>query len=327
MEIDYKIGQTTLSVNNHQVLKGTFTYFSALTRSFVDQVKKGEIPMDELVNAYVFSCQNVKDANQVTFNIFQQMSVATSFEIILLDEFLYHDDLYVGKLLFAGMVILFYQDITILQKVADINKLVHILQTEYLSYDGLFAAIIARALYHIHKITPVLDADKVDAVKSVAQEVSFYPVDAKQNPFAAVFNIQLGRTELIQCNGLTLTKGSVARLVDAINLAKSENKPDLDHIFGLIDAAMPTLLAPNFSFFRFFSNPVSWTKDDNIAKLYAFGCYLVSIAAIKTNDDFYTKGHELWINAVKQLSEALSSRIMLQVENRQRNACQQITSK
>lgn len=285
--VNYQIGETTLEVNNQRVLKGTFTFASAFTRKFVELYDQQQYTLDELVNAYIWSCQHVKDADGETFNIIEQFKITPIFAYFSLDGFVAKGELYVGKLLFGALMIPYYKQYAELASATNIPKLLNELGHANKEFSGVYQEVIACAIKHIKTLEKensslsIQTSSQADWIKQVSV------VAPRNNPFDSVFAIvQLGHSETITSGGLTLRKASIARFLDAVG--KSQETGELDEeMISLIEQAVPTMMAKTFAFFEFFADPDEWLRELNLAKIYTFAQYLNLIKNDVNKVDYY----------------------------------------
>ncbi|WP_440994482.1 hypothetical protein [Cysteiniphilum litorale] len=284
--VDYQIGETTLEVNHQRILKGTFTFASAFTQKFVELYDQQQYTLDELVNAYIWSCQHVKDADGELFNIIEQFKITPIFDYFSLDGFVAKGELHVGKLLFGALMIPYYKRYAELAHAANITKLLNELEYANKEFSGAYQQVIAYAIAHIKTLEKESGLSiQIPSQTAKVKQVSV--VVPENNPFDDVFaTVQLGHSETIISGGLTLRKASIARFLDAVG--KSQETGELDEEMTLlIDQAVPTMMAKTFAFFEFFADPDEWLHELNLAKIYTFAQYLNLIKNDANKVDYY----------------------------------------
>ncbi|WP_440681992.1 hypothetical protein [Cysteiniphilum halobium] len=309
--VNYQIGATTLEVNHQRVLKGTFTFASAFTQKFVELYDQHQYVLDELVNAYIWSCQHVKDAEGEVFNIIQQFKITPTFDYFSLDGFIIGGHLHVGKLLFGALMIPYYAQYAELEKAADVTKLLDALERANKEFSGLYQQVIAYAITHVKTLAKE-SSNSLTQTSSQANKVK--PVSVvmpHNNLFDCVFStVKLGHSETINSGGLTLRKASIARFFDAVG--KSEATGDLnEEMISLIDQAVPTMAAKTFAFFEFFADPGEWLRELNPAKIYTFAQYLNLIKDDSNKADYYAKASMQLQQALTKIPLKIAKQIVL----------------
>ncbi len=284
--VDYQIGETTLEVNHQRILKGTFTFASAFTQKFVALYEQ-QYPLDELVNAYIWSCQHVKDADGEVFNIIEQFKLTPIFDYFSLDGFVAKGELYVGKLLFGALMIPYYRQYAELARAANTTKLLNELGHASKEFSGAYQQVIVYAIEHIKTLEKDSSRLSIQTPSQAVKVKQISVVVSENNPFDDVFStVQLGHSETITSGGLILRKASIARFLDAVG--KSHETGELDEEMTLlIDQAVPTMMAKTFAFFEFFADPDEWLHELNLAKIYTFAQYLNLIKNDASKVDYY----------------------------------------
>ena len=301
IEVDYKLGESTLEINNKSVLKGTFSYMSALTQKFVELYQQHEYPLDELAGAYIWSCHNVKDANEQVFNIIEQFQRTPIFSCFALDGFISGGDFYIGKLLFSALIIPYFEQYTKLTKSSDITRLINILTNAYRQLTGVYQQVLANAIWHITKLQSQVAHETI----LIDPSLQFKPIcitKPQNNPFNCVFrSVKLGQSETIDSEGKTLIKASIARFLHAVGESAQTGELN-DEMINLIHQALPTLIEPKFAFFEFFTDPNEWLKESNLAKIYTFAQYLKHIKSDPNKREYYIYANECLQKTYAKLS-------------------------